>query len=88
MQKEIAAVTGMHPTNYNKVEKGEREPSIDALDKIAKFFGLTIDQLIHHEGDIPGEITIEDKTMIEQLEETDKQALYRIIDCMLTKRLP
>lgn len=37
MQKEIAAVASMHPANYNKVEKGEREPSIDALDKIAKF---------------------------------------------------
>ncbi len=50
-----------------------------------------MDLLIHYEGDIPGEITIEDKTanekvrMIEHLEETEKQALYRMIDCMLTK---
>ncbi|KAF5032631.1 hypothetical protein DSECCO2_615210 [anaerobic digester metagenome] len=57
----------MHPANYNKVEKGEREPSIDALDKIAKFFGLTVDQLIHYEGNIPKEITIEDKTTSEKL---------------------
>ena len=91
MQKEIAAIAGMHPANYNKVEKGEREPSIDALDKIAKSFGLTVDQLIHFEGKIPKEIKIEDKTatekvrLIEQLEEPDKQALYRMIDCMLTK---
>ena len=91
MQKEIAAVAGMHPTNYNKVEKGEREPSIEALDKIAKSFGLTVDQLIHYEGNMPKEITIEDKTaseklrMIEQLEEPDKQAIFRMIDCMLTK---
>jgi len=40
---------------------------------------------------MPTEITIEDKTtseklqMIEQLEEPDKQAIYRMIDCMLTK---
>jgi len=91
MQKEIAAIAGMHPANYNKVEKGEREPSIDALDKIAKSFGLTVDQLIHFEGSMPKEVTIEDKTatekiqLIEQLEEPDKQALYRMIDCMLTK---
>lgn len=91
MQKEIAAIAGMHPANYNKVEKGEREPSIEALDKIAKSFGLTVDQLIHYEGNMPKEITIEDKTtseklrMIEQLEEPDKQALFRMIDCMLTK---
>ena len=92
MQKEIAAVASMHPANYNKVEKGEREPSIDALDKIAKFFGLTVDQLIHYEGDIPKEVTIEDKTtseklrIIEQLEDKDKQALIRMIDSMLTKK--
>jgi transcriptional regulator with XRE-family HTH domain len=91
MQKEVAAVAGMHPANYNKVEKGEREPSIDALGRIAMLFGLTVDQLIHFEGSIPKEITIEDKTtteklrMIEQLEELDRQALFRMIDCMLTK---
>jgi transcriptional regulator with XRE-family HTH domain len=33
MQKEVVAVAGMHPASYNKSEKGEREPSIDALDK-------------------------------------------------------
>lgn len=91
MQKEVAAAAGMHPANYNKVEKGEREPSLLALDKIAKLFGLTIDQILHYEGKLPKEVTIEDKTtneklrMIEQLEEEDKEALYRMIDCMLTK---
>jgi transcriptional regulator with XRE-family HTH domain len=28
MQKEVAAIAGLHPANYNKMEKGEREPSI------------------------------------------------------------
>jgi len=91
MQKEIAAAAGMHPANYNKVEKGDREPSIEALDKIAKLFGLTVDQIIHYEGKMPKEVSIKDKSvneklqMIEKLEEPDKQALYRMIDCMLTK---
>lgn len=90
-QKEVAAVAGLHPANYNKVEKGEREPSISAIDKISKLLGMTVDQLIHYEGNIPNEVTIEDKStneklkLIEQLDEPDKQALYRMIDCMLTK---
>ncbi len=90
-EQEVAAIAGMHPANYNKVEKGEREPSIDALDKIARSFNLTIDQLIHYEGNMPKEVTIVDKTasekvkLIEELEEPDKEALYRMIDCMLTK---
>ena len=91
MQKEVAAAASMHPANYNKVEKGEREPSLDALDKISKLLGLTVDQIMHYEGKMPEEVSIEDKTaneklrMIEQLDKQDKQALYRMIDCMLTK---
>lgn len=91
MQKEVAAAAGLHPANYNKMEKGEREPSIDALDKIAKLFGMTVDELIHFEGKLPKEVKIEDKTtneklrLIEQLDDEDKQAVFRIIDCMLTK---
>lgn len=62
MQKEVTVVAGIHPANYNKVQKSERELSICALDNVAKFFGLTVDQLIHYEGNIPKEITIENKT--------------------------
>jgi transcriptional regulator with XRE-family HTH domain len=91
LQKDVANAAGLHPANYNKTEKGEREPSIEALDKIAKLFGMTVDEIIHFEGKVPKEIKIEDKTtneklrLIEQLEEEDKQAVYRIIDGMLTK---
>ena len=60
MQKEVAKIAGMYLANYNKVEKREREPSIDALDKIARSFGLTIDNILHYEGDLPKEITIEE----------------------------
>lgn len=52
---------------------------------------MTVDQIINYEGDIPREVSIEDKNvnerllLIEQLEEEDKNAIYRIIDGMLTK---
>jgi hypothetical protein len=61
------------------------------LDKIATLLGLTVDQIIHYEGKMPKEITINDKNttermqLIEELDEEDKSALYRIIDSMLTK---
>ena len=90
--KEVANAAGMHPFNYSKVEKGERDSSIDALVQIVKLLGLTIDQLIQYEGKIPKEVTVIDKTsnekpqLIEQLDEEDKSALYRIVDCMLAKK--
>ena len=91
LQKDVAAAAGLHPANYNKTEKGEREPSIEALDKIAKLFGMTVDEIIHFEGKMPKDVKIKDKTvneklqLIDQLEEEDKNAVYRIIDGMLTK---
>ena len=91
LQKDVAAIAGLHPANYNKTEKGEREPSIEALDKISRFFGMTVDEIIYFEGQELKEIKIENKTtnekiqLIEQLEEEDKNAVYRIIDGMITK---
>lgn len=91
LQKEIAAAAKLHASNYSKIEKGEREPTIQALDRIARLFGMTVDQIIHYEGELPKEVNIENKSvneklkLIDQLEDQDKQALYRMIDCMLTK---
>jgi len=91
MQKEVAAAAKLQASNYSKIESGQRDVSIEALDKIAKLFGMTVDELIHFEGKLPKEVKIEDKTanekiqLIAQLEEDDKQAVYRVIDSMLTK---
>lgn len=90
LQKEVANAVGVHPSNYSKMEKGERDVSIEVADKLAKFFGITIDELVHMAEQIPNEVTIVDKSvserinLIQQLEE-DKQALFGIIDSMLTK---
>ncbi len=91
LQKEVANAVGVHPSNYSKMEKGERDVSIEVADKLAKFFGITIDELVHMSDQVPKEVTIVDKSvserinLIQQLEQEDKQALFRIIDSMLTK---
>lgn len=54
-------------SNYSRVETGKRDLSIDAVNKIARYFNMTIDQLINLEGEIPQDITIEDKEADEQL---------------------
>ena len=86
LQKEIALTIGIHPSNYSKMEKGERVFNIEVLDKLARFFNLSIDELVHNDSKIPKEIKVEDKTatekihLISQLDEEDKHAVYRIID--------
>lgn len=89
-QQQIADMVNMHRSNYSKVENGQRELSIIALNKIAKYFGITLDNLVNS-GDIPQEIIIEDKSTMEQLkhiqelEQEDKKMIFRMIDTLLTK---
>jgi transcriptional regulator with XRE-family HTH domain len=92
MQKEVASTADMQASNYSKIESGQRDISVEALDKIAQLFRMTVDEIIHYEDSkIPTPIKVEDKTatekiqLISQLDEEDKNALYRIIDGMLTK---
>lgn len=92
MQKEVASTADMQASNYSKIESGQRDISVEALDKIAQLFGMTVDEIIHFEDKkTPKPVTVEDKTatekiqLISQLDEEDKNAVYRIIDGMLTK---
>lgn len=91
-QQQIADLVGMHRSNYSKVETAQRELSINALAKVAKFFDLSIDELVNFEGIMPKEVTIEDKTTLEQvkligqLEPEDKNMVFRLIDTIVTKQ--
>ncbi len=91
-QQQIAELIHMHRSNYSKIESGQREISVDALNKIAKYFGMTIDQIVNFDGAVPQEITVEDKTLMEQvkliqeLEPEEKNMVFKMVDTFLTKK--
>ena len=45
-QKEVAAIIGYSEISYARYEKGEREPDISTLCKLAEYFNVTVDYLI------------------------------------------
>ena len=91
-QIEVATHIGVDKSAYSKIEKGMRSITIEELQKMAKLFNTTIDNIVNFEGNIPKEITITDKTAVEQmnlisqLDEEDKQTVFNIIDKMLTNK--
>jgi transcriptional regulator with XRE-family HTH domain len=91
-QIEVATHIGVDKSAYSKVEKGLRSITVEELQKMAQLFNMTTDQILNYDGKIPKEVTIEDKTTIEQmqllqqLEEEDKKTVFRIIDKMLTNK--
>ena len=79
-------------THYNKMENEIREPSVLELQKLARLFNKTVDQILNMDTDIPNDVTMEDKTrteqmfLIKQLDEDDRTVVFKIIDTMLTKK--
>ncbi len=91
-QIEVATYIGVDKSAYSKMEKGVRAVAVEELFKISQLFILTTDQILNYDGVLPKEITIEDKTtveqmrLIQQLEEEDRQTIFRLIDKMLTNK--
>lgn len=93
LQKEVALHIGVDKSTYSKIEKGLREVTVAELQKLTKLFSLTADQIINYnENIVPTEVFIEDKSnaeqlqLIQQLEEEDKQTIFKLIDKMLTNK--
>lgn len=46
MQKDVANALGISPAAYSLYEKGQREPKFDFLQKIADYFGVSVEYLM------------------------------------------
>jgi transcriptional regulator with XRE-family HTH domain len=93
LQKQVAEAIKIYPSNYSKIEKGERQPTIDMLIALSKFFDVKIEDIIYlNNNPIEEQTSIEDKItsrqleLIQQLEKQDKEAVFRIIDVMLANK--
>ena len=91
-QIEVATHIGVDKSAYSKIEKGLRALTVNELQKMAQLFNLTTDQVINYDGKVPTEVILEDKTaveqmrLIQQLDEDDKQTIFKLIDKMLTNK--
>ena len=54
-QKQIAIELGIDQSNYNKIENGKREPSLDLLNKLAGLFGVSVDDILNPGKELPKE---------------------------------
>ena len=48
-QEEVAEVIGISRQSYSKWEQGETIPDIEKCDRLAKFYGVAIDALVHQD---------------------------------------
>ena len=46
MQKDIAAAIGITPRNYLRYEKGEQQPTLPVIIRLADYFDVSLDYLV------------------------------------------
>jgi len=91
-QIEVATHIGVDKSAYSKIEKGLRALTVEELQKLSGIFNMTTDQILNYDGKMPKEVVIEDKTvteqmrLIQQLDEEDRQTIFKLIDKMLTNK--
>jgi transcriptional regulator with XRE-family HTH domain len=91
-QIDVAKHIGVDKSAYSKIEKDLRALTVEEPYKMAQLFNLTTDQTINYDGQVPREVTIEDKPameqmrLIQQLYNEDRQTIFKLIDKMLTNK--
>lgn len=76
-QEALAEKADLHPTLIGKIERGEINPTIVTLEKIAKAFDISLSQLLTFPND--KQITDADIQTLDQAIEILKQALHQAV---------
>jgi transcriptional regulator with XRE-family HTH domain len=91
-QAELAEQIGVHLTHVSRVETGKYTPGLEFVVKAARAFGITVDELVADHPEGLEEIRLEDKELterlrlLEDLDERDREALFTVMDAVLTKQ--
>lgn len=90
-QKEVALSLKMDPAQYSRIENGKTDPSFSSIEKIAKALGVDLSDLfkadeIFKDANSYDKSLMEKLSLIEKLEDKEKQAFFSIMDALLAKK--
>ncbi len=78
-QEKLAEMSGCHPTYIGQLERGEKNATIESIDKIASALGITLSRLFEmaeEHGDSPA---LRCYKLISQKPSEKQEQLYRIL---------
>lgn len=86
-QREVAELLDCSILSYGKYERGEREPSIDMLKKMAKLFNVTVDYLIENVAELDrNELTEYEKELLAAARSSDDRARKDALKLLIENR--
>ncbi len=91
-QRDLASATEIHYTQINRYEKGVGLPAAGALKRLADFFNVPVDYLVHGVTDEAARTSLDDRELLLQFQEVqklpadDKDMVKRVVNAFLLKR--
>jgi transcriptional regulator with XRE-family HTH domain len=83
-QEKVAFRAGLHPTYIGQLERGEKNATIDSIDKIIRALNISFDALLKNLGPTINEPTKETAlqcyNLIEVLPPSEQQIMFEIIE--------
>ena len=90
-QKEVALAVNMDQSQYSKIEKGKTDPTTATLQKITNAIGVSLAEIfapddLFKDVDSYDRSLMEKLQLLEQLDEEEKQSIFKIIDSLVSKK--
>jgi transcriptional regulator with XRE-family HTH domain len=88
-QKELAMILKMDQAQYSRIESGKTDPAFTVVVRISAALDVGLSELLEAE---MGDVHSADKSLMEKirlmesLDDTEKQALFAIVDSLVTKK--
>ena len=81
-QEKLAELSGCHPTYIGQIERGEKNATIESIEKIASALNVSLSKLLEHLGSVQaGEdnIPLECYDLLSSKTKNEQERLYRIL---------
>ena len=83
----LSKTLGSKSNSIERIERGDSDPSVELLEKIADYFGVTTDYLLGRESSV---ISEEDRQLLERIHSlttVQKNAVKKMIDTFAKKKI-
>ena len=73
-QKQVAEAIGCIPSVYSRYETGVREPSVEILIQIARYLGVSLDELVGYDAPNDSGLSSYELALVQAAREADDRA--------------
>lgn len=85
-QEDVAKAINIAKSTYIKYEKGTQSPQLETIERLARFYGVTLSQIIEEKEPEINEQLLSKLELIDQLNEEEKRSIMILIDGLIFRR--